>query len=277
MDMVTPPALPAFDVLAFSGPDARAFLQRMLSNDMDRLDVQTAVPAFLLDVTGRIISGGVFVEAGDGAIRAVTPAGWAEALASGLDKYRLADRVEWAADDRVSAVIPGAGDGTARPWTVVHTDGAIRVVWPMANADDVVAIGETSAEVVDPVAFHCRRIAAGHPLVGLDVRPGMIPLEAGLYDWLSNTKGCYVGQEVVERMWSRGRRARHLVRVEAAGGAPDALDEPRLEVTSALVCDDRWCGLGFWRGEPPTAGPSFEVAGVTVTIVPDEGQTEEAG
>ena len=269
-------ALPTFETIQLIGADVRPFLQRMLSNDLARLAPDRAVPAFLLDANGRIVSGGVFVEGDDGDVLAVTPQGWGAALMDGLAKYRLADRVEWIWSARQSHLVSVSEPATAAAWQVLRDGDVRRVVWPMAGAGDVVQVGGAAPAPPEPRVFHCRRIVAGRPWIGVDVQPGAIPLETNLYDWLSNTKGCYVGQEVVERMWSRGRRARHLVRVRFAGPVPPPLDDKRLEVTSSVVCDDEWTGLGFWRGEPPARNAPFEVSGVTVSIVPDEGQPEEA-
>ena len=68
------------------------------------------------------------------------------------------------------------------------------------------------------------RIAAAWPKMGSEIRPGeMIPAETGLAEVaVSYTKGCYPGQELVERMDSRGSTApRHLEVLERhAGDAP---------------------------------------------------------
>ena len=68
------------------------------------------------------------------------------------------------------------------------------------------------------------RIAAAWPKMGSEIRPGeMIPAETGLAEVaVSFTKGCYPGQELVERMDSRGSTApRHLEVLERhAGDAP---------------------------------------------------------
>ncbi|HUH80525.1 MAG TPA: glycine cleavage T C-terminal barrel domain-containing protein [Solirubrobacteraceae bacterium] len=65
------------------------------------------------------------------------------------------------------------------------------------------AIGEQAAE--------CLRIESGRPRYGLDLDDTVIPQEAGLNDRaVSFTKGCYVGQETVARLFYKGRPNRHL-------------------------------------------------------------------
>jgi folate-binding protein YgfZ len=70
-----------------------------------------------------------------------------------------------------------------------------------------------SAEVVDAM-----RIEAGRPKFGIDMTTETIPLEAGLLDRaISQTKGCYVGQEVIIRVLHRGggRVAKRLARLHS--------------------------------------------------------------
>jgi folate-binding protein YgfZ len=72
----------------------------------------------------------------------------------------------------------------------------------------VLEAGEGSVDVDED-----RRIAAAWPKMGAEIVPGeTIPAETGLDDVaISFTKGCYPGQELVERMDSRGSKApRHL-------------------------------------------------------------------
>lgn len=77
---------------------------------------------------------------------------------------------------------------------------------------------EHAAEVsTDDVQRELQRITAGWPRMGSEIRPGeTIPAETGVVDLaVSFTKGCYPGQELVERMDSRGasapRQLRHVV------------------------------------------------------------------
>ena len=54
-------------------------------------------------------------------------------------------------------------------------------------------------------ALETLRIEAGIPSYGADLEEDTLPLEADLQNALSFTKGCYIGQEIVERARSRGR------------------------------------------------------------------------
>ena len=93
-------------------------------------------------------------------------------------------------------------------------------------------------------AFEAIRIAHGFPVFGREIDDEVIPLEVGLAHLVSFTKGCYIGQEVIARMDSRGRTARRLAGVrlarleqppqdllvagQAVGRLTSAVDSPRL-------------------------------------------------
>ncbi len=66
-------------------------------------------------------------------------------------------------------------------------------------------------------AFEILRIEAGIPRAGSEIQEDSIPLEVGLWDAVSFSKGCYVGQEIIARMESRGKLARQLVGVKLQG------------------------------------------------------------
>jgi folate-binding protein YgfZ len=72
----------------------------------------------------------------------------------------------------------------------------------------------------DPVAVEARRIAAGMPRYGIDVGEDNFPFETLLGRYIDYDKGCYIGQEPVFRVHSKGQ-ASHLLRgLRADGEAP---------------------------------------------------------
>jgi folate-binding protein YgfZ len=67
------------------------------------------------------------------------------------------------------------------------------------------------AAPVSEEAAECLRVERGRPRYGIDLDSTVIPQEAGLNDRaVSFTKGCYVGQETVARLYYRGKPNRHL-------------------------------------------------------------------
>jgi folate-binding protein YgfZ len=138
--------------------------------------------------------------------------------------------------------------GLARLWKSVRTAGAIPV-------------GFGSLE-----AF---RIAEGIPAYGIDIAERDLPQETSQLRALNFSKGCYLGQEIVERIHSRGSVHRHLRQLELAGPLPAAGAEltlngaPAGNITSAaelpLAGGSRAFALGMILGEaelaPQRQGP----------------------
>ena len=74
--------------------------------------------------------------------------------------------------------------------------------------------------VADEAAFEFVRIEAGRPRFAHEISQDYIPLEADLWDDVSFSKGCYIGQEVIARMESRGKLAKKLTRLSAEVAIP---------------------------------------------------------
>lgn len=127
------------------------------------------------------------------------------------------------------------------------------------------------------------RIEAGIPVYGRDIDENTLPAETGRTDCaVSYVKGCYLGQEIVERMRSRGSVARRLVGLRF--GTPAGVTAGSvLSMGGAKVGGvTSWChsvsldapiGLGYVKGELAEAGTAFEVEGsrgntATVVAVP---------
>jgi folate-binding protein YgfZ len=103
-----------------------------------------------------------------------------------------------------------------------------------AGMPDVIAALEQAGAVraTDAVA-ETMRIEAGRPRFGIDMTEETIPLEAGLLDRaISQTKGCYVGQEVIIRVLHRGagRVAKRLVRMFVDGERAVPIPDARIAV-----------------------------------------------
>jgi len=85
-------------------------------------------------------------------------------------------------------------------------------------------------------ALEARRVALGLPAPGAELTEEHNPLEAGLWNAVSFTKGCYVGQEVVARLRTYDKVSKHLVGLIVDGGAPPP------PVGAALARDGRTVG-----------------------------------
>jgi folate-binding protein YgfZ len=101
------------------------------------------------------------------------------------------------------------------------------------------------------LAYNALRIRAGRPAAGHELTQDFIPLEAGLWDEVSFTKGCYTGQEIIARMESRSRLAKTIVQLKLDQfiEAPQTLfsdGKPAGTLTSSVQTpDDDVLGIGF--------------------------------
>jgi tRNA-modifying protein YgfZ len=106
----------------------------------------------------------------------------------------------------VAAQIAGA------PVLLISTDVGVDVLCDaQATADVGAALVRAGARSVQEAAAETLRVEHGRPRYGIDLNEGTIPQEAGLNERaVSFTKGCYVGQETVARLFYRGKPNRHL-------------------------------------------------------------------
>jgi folate-binding protein YgfZ len=120
------------------------------------------------------------------------------------------------------------------------------------------------------------RLAQGVPWFGYDFGEKQIPHEAGLQDsHISYTKGCYTGQEIVERVRSRGQVNRQRIQLVISG---DVVPEPDTPLTldgkevghvtrAARIWDPpRILGMGYVRKEAAPPGTLLQWSGGTATI-----------
>src|SRR5262249_13548364 len=130
--------------------------------------------------------------------------------------------------------------------------------WFTGNNDsdvNVAAIpGWAGIRPVGTQALEWWRILRGIPQYGQDIRDRDLPQETGQTQALNFTKGCYIGQEIVERIRSRGQVHRKFVGFEsedgpAALGKHEAEGRTLAEVTSAAAIPwsmgERNVGLGY--------------------------------
>jgi aminomethyltransferase len=119
-------------------------------------------------------------------------------------------------------------------------------------------------------AFDVLRIEDGVPWDGRDLGPDTIALEAPLADAISFSKGCYLGQEIIERVSARGHVNRHLVRLDVAGDVVPAAGDPIVagEREVGRVTSARWSwrlarpiALGYVRREHVAAGARLAIRG----------------
>lgn len=193
------------DVVQVSGPDAAGYLQGQVSQDLRPLAVGDAAWTFVLQPTGRIDVLARVWRTGDEVFVLDTDAGFGETLTARLNRFRI--RVKAEIETLQWRCLAVRGDGAADVSTgLASWGGGVDLLGPDPQPPSGFAHG-TAADLL------AARIAAAWPAMGAEIVPGeTIPAETGIAGVaVSFTKGCYPGQELVERMDSRGATAPRLL------------------------------------------------------------------
>jgi len=274
---------PSFRGLArLTGEDRTTFLQGMISNDIARCSAGAGVYATMLTVQGRVVSD-LRAYVLEGEIWLDVPAQRRATALATLEKYIVADDVEIVDADAVPLILVEgrtAADTFARAFGLevhglarcAHRQGeidgrAVRVaavthsgetgyllLGPAALA--VLAWERALAAGAVPVGFDAldvARVEAGIALMDVDMDESVLAPEVGLADALSFRKGCYIGQEVVERVASRGNVQKKLMGLKIAG------DEP-VAAGTELFADDKQVGSVTSSVRSPAVGCAIALA-----------------
>ncbi len=225
-------------LLQFTGPDRLSFLQGMLSNDVKSLNPFDGQYAAILTQQGKVVAdvrvlcslNSVYLDFWDTLKTKIL---------DHLNRYLVADEVEIADRSEEYGMlslqgpkaepflrkIVGQSELPIRPkqHAMVAIEGvAVCVVRDSDSGESgfdliiprapLTTIAKTLTETgkgfgaawVGEEAHNILRVETGVPRYGIDFSEDHLLLEVGLKDAVSFTKGCYLGQEVVERIRSRG-------------------------------------------------------------------------
>ena len=251
-------------LLRITGSDRTTFLQGMVTNDVVKLQSGQGTYAALLDIQGKVVSDlRVYVLAEE--LWLDLPAARANTVRQVFERHIIADDVEFVGNERTALVVlegPQAArmamrvfgesvedlpplahremrlDGDCvRLAAVTHTGESGYVVFggPATAARLWQRCQAAGAEPVGMEALDVLRLEAGIPWYGHEMDESMLISEAGLEAAISYHKGCYLGQEVVERIAARGQVHRKLVGLVCEG---QIVSPPN----SKLVCDGKEAG-----------------------------------
>lgn len=296
------------DVLEATGRDRVAFLQGMLTNDLKVLAPGRGCRAAFLDARGRV-QALLTVLVLEERLLLLLAAGFGQRTLQGLDRFLISEKVSlrdagaetarfmvagpraaalierltgtpplaapWAHEERQVEEIPvrvvtGGGEtGEAEAWLIPARREAERVWRSALRAGAPDGLRPVGAEALDVL-----RVEAGVPWDGHDVDEGVLLPEIPSEPYVSYTKGCYVGQEVVARIKYRGHVNRSLTglafegdRVPAPGAPVHVGDRDVGRVTSAVFSFGlrRPIALAYVRREHLAPG--------TAVVVHDNGRT----
>jgi len=250
--------------VAVRGEDRSRWLSGMVTNSVEELAADTSAYNLVLNAQGRI-QGDLYVWREGGGLELEMAADQAKALLAHLDRFIIMDDVELVPLEEESALgLAGpkaeqvlsslgiaplaenltstAATASGSTWTVpTHLRRIFGSLVPhyalWAKKDDIPqlwqALQAAGASPVGAAAVETLRIVEGIPAYGIDIQSRDLAQETSQTRALHYTKGCYLGQEIVERIRSRGQVHRHLRSLEiqpaSDGAMPDVGAEFRME------------------------------------------------
>jgi folate-binding protein YgfZ len=281
--------------LRVTGADRVRFLDGMLSNHVAALRAGESCPALLLDRKGHVLAA-MLVLARESDVLLDCAPGTGPRAAETLAKFVVADDVAiedlgtaWSAGSvegpdaraelaRAGVVVPEVGHATADPtrpdliwWGAGElTADGVRALGPAALV--AAALGALGLPRIADGAAEILRVEAGLPRIGVEIGERTLPPEARLEPSISYTKGCFVGQEIVARLRSRGGVNRLLVhlrpeRAISAGARVRRGETVVGAVTSAVVSPGSGpIALAYVRTDAAEPGTRVDVEDVPAVV-----------
>jgi tRNA-modifying protein YgfZ len=247
------------------GRDRARLLHAITSNEVKKMTPGTGCYAFLLNPQGRI-QADLCLFCHDDHFLIDTEPELREKVPAHIKRYIIADQVELEDVTAGTAAIglegPGAAAMLAELGAPVPGSAYSHAAWEDATVAAVTVTGQLGVRIFCPAekatalahrleaagavaasAEDARlvRIENGKPRYGEDIRETSLPQETQQMHAISFNKGCYLGQEIVERIRAQGRVNKKLMRVVLVGGEVPAagtkttVDGAEAEVTSAVV------------------------------------------
>lgn len=205
----------ARDVVAVRGTDAGAFLHSQLAQDIASLEIGASVHSLLLEPTGHLVAIVRVIRHEETMFTLDVERGFGQSLIDRLKRFILRSDVALELTDWSVRAFRGEGIENLSSGDYF----AVTSYWNPVQGVDVVGVTALLPEVGEKTEkehIDMFRVEAQWPQLGTDVLVGDIPATTGVVvATVSFTKGCYPGQELVERMDSRGTTAPVVVRVMA--------------------------------------------------------------
>ncbi len=218
------------------GEDAKEFLHGQVTNDIEGLEPGHGCYAAFLTHKGKMLGDMRVLDCGDGL--------WLDCERSTLQelfnmirRFKIGRRVELDKRTLERGLVSHVGVPVEAPEhshhlseiggipvRVVATDLGVDYICDSARTEDlIVALG---VPVIPEEDAEVARVESGRPRWGIDLEPeAVIPQEAGLNDRaVSFTKGCYVGQETVARLFYKGKPNRHLRGLKLSAPVPSGTE-----------------------------------------------------
>ena len=282
--------------LALTGTQAKEFLQGQVTNDVEALTPGTGCYAAFLTPKGKMLGDLRVLDTGEELLLdtervALQPLfNMIRRGAIGYDAQlhkRTLERGLLSLIGPEAAAVAGAASLSADehahaeleldgiPARAIRTDAGIDL---LCDSTDVArlsgALRDRGAMTISQATAECVRIEHGRPRYGVELDDGVIPQEAGLNERaVSFTKGCYVGQETVARLYYRGKPNRRLcglrLTAPAESGQPITLQDREVGRIGSSTVSPRLgpIGLALVRREAPPGSTVAVGDGVEALVV----------
>jgi aminomethyltransferase len=280
-----------------TGDDRARLLHAMTTNHVQQLKPGEGLYAFFLDAQGRI-QADAFLLCFDDHFLIDTTAATRQSLFAHLDHFIIADDVTL--DDITDQTFclsvegPHAIDSTGKSgisvpyqrdshvrWgdliaAAISSTGApaVRIYGPVSGRDQTITLLERSGIIAaSPQDAETARLSRYVPLYGVDITEKSLPQETQQMQALHFQKGCYIGQEIVERVRSRGHLNKLLLGFRGQGEEAPARGTKLFvegseagEVTSAATANGEFFGLAWVRTPHNTSGMIAEINGAAAVL-----------
>ena len=269
--------------LIVTGRDARDLLHRLATESLLEMEPGIGRAVCFCTNKGRLIDWTVVLDRGDDLLLL---SGNPERLSGHIQQYTITEDVTVRNYMAIEIVVCGPGARevlgvSLEPWEFCDTGfGEVKVqivrIEPLFGdayailAPDAVALRATLARrgtVLDAAGVEELHVRAGIPSVPNEINEKHNPWEAGLGEYISLVKGCYVGQEVIARLNTYNKVQRRLVGLQlgasAVTGDPLTKDE---EVIGEIGTVAGHLALGFVDAD--LIAPGTDLDGATIVELP---------
>jgi folate-binding protein YgfZ len=289
-----------------TGKDRVRWLHNMVTNNVRDLPPNRGAYNFVLNAQGRIL-GDLYIYNRGETLLLETDSGRAETLINAMKRFIIMDKVELTREGealvalgvcgpKAEEILAGAGMDVSgmQPLEIrdLSIEGAQATlargpeqkpgwfeIWLSVEAAPRLWAGlvRAGATPVGAAALEMWRVLRGIPNYGQDIRDRDLPQETEQMQALNFTKGCYIGQEIVERIRSRGQVHRKFVgfifgETVPAAGKYEPEGRTIAEITSIARVPVSGgekginLGLGYVRREALAAGPKIDLNGIAATV-----------
>lgn len=287
-------------LFSITGSDRVRWLNGMVTNNIRDLVPGHGVYSFVLNPQGHILGDLYVFNLGESLVAEIDRA-QAESLPAILRRYIIMDKVEIAdlSAEKIAINVTGPKSGDVLSVIGLTADlGSLQLIrlswdgtevtlvrgdnpcfptyeiWISADQGEALwkALQSVGAELVGDKTIETFRILCGIPKFGQDIRERTLPQETGQERALNFTKGCYIGQEIVERIRARGNVHRAFVGFEVEGNvlAPgtkiqaNGKDVGEITSTMSAPLKEKRLALGYLRKKATGSGETLSAGNAIV-------------